>query len=345
MTWTMPAETAPQDRVWMAYPVAGFSTREESPEERREARAAWSAVANAVVEFEPVTVVVDPSETENAKKTLDPRVETVTAPLDDSWIRDSGPTFVHAGDGSVAAVTWTFNGWGAQEWARWENDGKIGPFVAERAGIPRVDSPLVNEGGGVVADGNGTVVLTETVQLDPGRNPKLSRAEIEAEIREKTGARQVIWLKRGLYRDTLEFGTHGHADILVAFPNPGTALVHNQTNPDHPDHECSREIREVFENSTDADGKPWRIVELPAPEVIRDSVDFVDYSYINHLVVNGAVIACVFDDPADERALEILAAEYEGREIVPIQARALFDRGGGVHCITQHQPSPLSPGR
>lgn len=344
MTWTMPAETAPQDRVWMAYPVAGFSARDETPEERREARAAWSAVANAIVDYEPVTMVVDPSEIDNARETLDSRVEIVTAPLDDSWMRDSGPTFVHADDGSVAAVTWVFNGWGAQEWARWDQDEKLGPFVAEQGGIPRVDSDLVNEGGGIVVDGNGTVVLTETVQLDPGRNPKLAKEQVEAEIRAKTGARQVIWLKRGLYRDTRQFGTRGHADILVAFPRPDTALIHTQENPDHPDYERSREIREKFESSTDADGNPWRIVELPAPEVVRDSEDFVDYSYINHLVVNGAVIACAFDDPADERAVEILAAEYEGREIVPIQARAIFDRGGGVHCITQHQPSPLTSG-
>ncbi len=340
MTWTMPAETAPQERIWMSYPVAGASALGEDPEQQLEARAAWSAVANAIVEYQPVTVIVDPSEEENAKATLDGRVTTVTAPLDDSWMRDCGPTFVHAEDGSVAAVTWVFNGWGAQSWARWGKDEKVGSLVADLAAVKRVDSGMVNEGGGIVVDGNGTIVLTETVQLDPGRNPDLDKAAVEAEIRDKTGARNVIWLKRGLYRDSQEFGTRGHADILVAFPNPGTVLVHSQTNPEHPDFEVSREIRETMENSTDANGNRWRIVEVPAPEILRDEDDFVDYSYINHLVINGAVIACVFDDPADRRAVEILAAEYPGREIVPIQARPIFDRGGGVHCITQHQPAP-----
>lgn len=342
MTWIMPAETAPQERVWMAYPVPGTSALGDDLEQRRQARAAWSAVANAIVEFEPVTMLVDPVEMINARTTLDPRVAIVPAPLDDSWMRDFGPTFVHAADGSIAAVTWTFNGWGAQEWARWDRDQNIGPFVAGLAGVPRVDSDLVNEGGGIVVDGNGTVVLTKSVQRDPARNPDLKKSEIEAEIREKTGARQVIWLKKGLYRDSKEFGTRGHADILVAFPTPGTVLIHTQTNPDHPDFKTSQKIRKKFEETTDADGNPWRIVELPAPEVLRDGEDFVDYSYINHLVINGAVIACVFDDPADSRALEILAAEYPGRQIVPIRARAIFDRGGGVHCITQHQPSPLT---
>jgi len=343
MSWTMPAESAPQERVWMSYPVPGASALGEDPGQREAARTAWSAVANAIVDFEPVTMLVDPVELIHARATLDPRVEIVPAPLDDSWMRDCGPTFVHAADGSVAAVTWVFNGWGAQEWARWDRDRNVGPFVAGLAGVPRVDSDLVNEGGGIVVDGNGTVVLTKTVQRDPGRNPGLKKSRIEAEIMEKTGARQVIWLKKGLYRDSQEFGTRGHADILVAFPSPGTVLIHTQNNPEHPDFKTSRRIREKFEQKTDADGNPWRIVELPAPEVLRDEEDFVDYSYINHLVINGAVIACVFDDPADRHALEILAAEYPGRQIVPIRARAIFDRGGGVHCITQQQPAPLAP--
>ncbi len=343
MSWIMPAETAPQDRVWMSFPVPGTSSLGDDPAQQQEARTAWSRVANAVLKFEPVTMVVDPGEEDAARAVLDPGVSVVVAPLDDAWIRDCGPTFVHAEDGSVAAVTWVFNGWGRQEWSKWDKDAKVGPLVAQLADLPRVDSDLVNEGGGIVVDGNGTVVVTETVQLDPGRNPGLSKEDVEAELAEKIGARQVIWLKRGLYRDSQTFGTRGHADILAAFPSPGTVLVHSQRNPEHPDFEVSKEIREAFESSTDADGEPWRIIEMPAPELLRDEDDFVDYSYINHLVVNGGVIACVFDDPADEEALAILAAEYPGREIVPIPARAIFARGGGVHCITQHQPSPLAP--
>lgn len=345
MTWTMPAETALQDRVWMAFPAPGTSSLGEDPEQRRTVRDAWSQVANTVLEFQPVTMLVDPGEEAAAREVLDPGVDVVVAPLDDAWMRDIGPTFVHAGDGSVAAVTWVFNGWGRQDWARWEKDAEIGPLVAGLADTPRVDSDLVNEGGGIVVDGNGTVVLTETVQLDPGRNPNLSKEEIETELREKIGVRQVIWLKRGLHRDSQRFGTRGHADILVAFPSPETVLIHTQRNPEHPDFEVSREIRAVFENTPDADGNPWRIVEMPAPDILRDDEDFIDYSYINHLVVNGAVIACVFDDSVDEEAKRILAAEYPGRKVMPVPARVFFDCGGGVHCITQHQPSPLDLGK
>ena len=171
--YTMPAEGAPQDLVWMAFPSEGYSLG-DTEEAKDEARSTWAAVAHAILEFEPVRMVVDPGERAVAKRYLSTDVEIIEAPLNDAWMRDIGPTFVHAADGSVAGVDWVFNGWGAQDWAEWDLDQKIGAFVADQAGVPIVSSPLVNEGGGIQVDGEGTVLVTETVQLDPGRNPGFS---------------------------------------------------------------------------------------------------------------------------------------------------------------------------
>jgi agmatine deiminase len=74
--------------------------------------------------------------------------------------------------------------------------------------------------------------------------------------------------------------------------------------------------------------------------VLEDEHGFVDYSYVNHLVCNGGVVACGFDDPRDDEAREILQAAYPGRRVVSVDARPLFARGGGIHCITQQQPDP-----
>jgi agmatine deiminase len=76
---------------------------------------------------------------------------------------------------------------------------------------------------------------------------------------------------------------------------------------------------------------------------VRDDEDWVDYTYINHLVVNDAVIACTFDDPNDDQAREILADAYPGREIIAVDARSIFAGGGGIHCITQQQPRSMTP--
>ncbi|MGV9859058.1 agmatine deiminase family protein [Gordonia sp. NPDC003425] len=339
MAWRMPAETARHDRVWMAFPRIN-TTLAESAADADTAYAAWSEVANTVVDFEPVTVVVDPTEMARARGLLAGAVDIVEAPLDDAWMRDIGPTFVTDDSGHLAAVTWTFNGWGAQEWAEWDNDRRIGRFVAGQAGVPVVSSMLVQEGGAIHVDGEGTVLVTETVQLDPGRNPYATRETVEAELERTIGARKVIWLPRGLTRDYERFGTRGHVDMVATIPSPGTLLLHHQANPDHPDHAVTRELRDFLATTTDAAGRSWNIIDLPAPETIRDSEGFVDYSYINHLVVNDGVIACGYGEPeADARAADILSAAHPGRSVVSIDARELLARGGGIHCITQQQPA------
>ena len=340
MTWRMPAEGERHERTWMAYPSAGYSLG-DTPEEQHEARTTWAEVAHAVARFEPVTVVVDPGEVPAAAEYLSADIDIVEAPLNDAWMRDIGPTFVLSEDGRLGGVDWIFNGWGGQDWAQWDKDSKIGALVVERSGAELVDSPIVNEGGGIQVDGLGTVLVTETVQLDPGRNPDLSKADIEAELARTIGATTVIWLPRGLTRDSDTYGTRGHVDIVAAIPSPGVVLVHDQRNPEHPDFEVSKAVIDVLKQTTDARGESWEIITVPAPQILRDEEGFVDYSYINHFVVNGGVIACSFDDPADEEAVAILSAAYPGRTVVPVDARPLFARGGGIHCITQHQPAAV----
>lgn len=336
--WTMPSETAPQERIWMAF-LPSTTNDEFTPAEADAGYAAWAAVANAIVEFEPVTMLVDPVDVELARSLLLPAIDIVEAPLDDAWMRDMGPTFVLDEQKKLGAVDWIFNGWGQQDWARWGKDSLIGARVGEASGATVISSSIVNEGGGINVDGLGTVLVTETVQLDPFRNPTLTKADIEAELTARLGVTNVIWLPRGLTRDAERLGTRGHVDIVATIPSPGVLLVHSQQNPEHPDFEISRNTIALLGETTDAGGTPWRIVEVPAPVTLRDDEGWVDYSYINHLVINGAVIACSFGDEADAGAQQILAEAYPGRKIVAIDARPIFARGGGIHCITQQQPA------
>lgn len=342
MTLHMPAETAAQDRVWMAFPSSGYALG-DTESQAEAARATWAAVARATSEFTPVTVVVTRAQTEHAERHLGEGlrhpITVVNADLDDAWMRDIGPSFVVDEAGGLRAVDWVFNGWGAQEWAKWDHDEHIGGFVAELTGTPVVSSQLRNEGGGFHVDGKGTVLATRSVQLDPGRNPGISEDEVEAEFARTIGAKKVIWLDHGLHRDNQTYGTRGHVDIVATMPSPGVVLVHDQRNPEHPDFEFSRELKELFAAETTADGVPFDVVPIPAPEVLRDDEGFVDYSYVNHLVTNGGVIACTFDDPMDAEAAAVLERVYPGRKVVGVDARELYARGGGIHCITQQQPS------
>lgn len=345
MTWRMPAETAPHERTWMAFPREGI-TLGDTDALREEGYTAWTAVAHAVAEFEPLTMVVDPSEAERARRMLGSGIEIVETPLDEFWMRDVGPTFVFddARPGTLGAVDWTFNGWGAPDWAEWRLSAELGRFAGAAAGAELVSSLLVNEGGGIHVDGEGTVLLTETVQLDPRRNPFADKARVEAELARTIGATHFVWLPRGLTRDYDDFGTNGHVDIVATLPSPGTMLLHAQNDPAHPDHAVTRELRAHLEQQTDAAGRRFEIIDLPAPETLQDDEGFVDWSYVNHVVVNDGVVACGFgEERADAAARAILADAYPGRRVVTVDARPIFDRGGGIHCITQQQPKITAP--
>ena len=341
MSWRMPSETVPHERTWMAFPVEGL-TLGDTDALREEGYATWTAVAHAVAEFEPVSILVDPSELARARRMLSSEITIVEAPVDEFWMRDSGPTFVLDPErpGVLGAVDWVFNGWGSPAWAEWGRAAEHARIVAAEAGAELVSSTLVNEGGGIHVDGEGTVLLTETVQLDPRRNPFLDRARVEAELARTIGATKAVWLSRGLTRDYDDLGTNGHVDIVATIPSPGRVLLHSQPDPAHPDHAVTAALRAELATQTDAAGRPFEIVDLPAPSTLRDDEGFVDWSYVNHLVTNDGVVACGFGDAqTDARARAVLAEAYPGRRVVTVDARPLFDRGGGIHCITQQQPA------
>lgn len=334
MTWTMPAEWQPHERTWMAWPPTGYLTEDADENGDSVAHTAWANVANAIIRYEPVTMVVDPGDMDSARALLDPRVELTTAPLNDAWMRDMGPTFVRDESGDIAGINWIFNGWGAAEWAEWDKDSKIAEFVASETDVKSIDSPLVNEGGGIHVNGTGTILLTETVQLGDGRNSHWTKTDVEAEFTRTLGVNRFIWVPRGLTRDYDTFGTRGHIDIVACFADETTVLYHDQQNPEHPDFEVSQQVRDTFAKYPDI-----TLIAVPAPDTLRDDEGWVDYSYINHYVCNGAVILCAFNDPGDDRAVAVLEKAYPGREIVLVDAREIFARGGGIHCITQQQPS------
>ena len=326
----MPAEWEKHSRTWVAFPHTGY-TLGETKEEVEAAYKTWSNVANQASDFEPVSVVVHPQDINTAKQYLSSAIELVEIEIDDAWIRDSGPTFAVDGN-ELVAIDWVFNGWGAQQWAKFDQDALLASRIAKTIGVKAISSELTNEGGGIHVNGSDTVLLTETVQLGKERNPDWTREQVEKEIHEKLGTSKAVWLKRGLTRDYEEFGTKGHVDIVACFTPDGRVMFHDQTNPSHPDFEVSREVKKTLKDSK------LELIAIPAPETLKDAEGFVDYSYINHYVLNDAVLLCSFDDKKDKEVQAMLRDVYPGREIRLVDARELFARGGGIHCITQQQP-------
>jgi len=329
MSWKMPAEWERHERTWLSFPANEYATPAE------DSYKAWSEVANAASEYEPVTVLVDPAQEQIAKKYLSSEITTLICDLDDSWVRDNGATFVvNTENGKLGAIDWRFNGWGSLPVEDYQKDDLVAAVMANRAQAEIIRSEMVNEGGGIHVNGSGLLLVTETVQLGVERNPDWTKAEVEQELKEKLGVNDIVWIRRGLTRDYEAYGTKGHIDIVACFSDEQTILMHDQQDQNHPDYTVSHEVAARL-----AELQNINLIKVPAPKVLKDQRCFVDYSYINHYILNGAVLLCAFDDANDAEAKAILAEAYPGREIRLIDARPIFAKGGGIHCITQQQPA------
>ncbi|MGB8693493.1 MAG: agmatine deiminase family protein [Steroidobacteraceae bacterium] len=331
MGYTMPAEWAPHAGCWMGWPK-----RVELWQEYLEAaRDEYARVAQTIARYEALTMVAEPEQVANARSRCGPSVRVVALPMDDSWLRDTGPTFVVDGNGKRAAAVFTFNAWGAKYHPH-DKDAAIGARIATQVGTPVYKSDLVAEGGGFYSDGEGTLITAETCILNPNRNPGWTKAEADAELRAMLGIKKVIWLPG----DVTDTETDGHVDGLIAYIKPGAVLCEVVADPADPRFAIMVENRKVLEMSTDARGRRFELVPIPeAPRTaVPDGEEGYCRSYVNFYLANGAVIAPAYGVAEDIEAFDTLQRAYPDREVVPVALHDLFRGGGGIHCITQQEP-------
>ena len=286
-----------------------------------------------------------------------PGVTFLDIPTDDAWARDVGPTFVRNEDGDIRGVSWKFNAWGGdydglyQDYAR---DDAAAERMCEALGLSCYDAgDFVLEGGSIHSDGEGTVVVTEACLLSKGRNPSMTKREIEDKLKDWLGAEKVIWLPSGIYNDE----TNEHVDNVFAFTAPGEAVLAWCEDPSDPQYAMSLADLEILEKETDARGRKIRIRKLPVPSkpvcMTREEVDSLAFeegedqreegerlaaSYVNFYICNKKVLVPQFGDPADEETVRILSEAFPDREVIPVYARAILVGGGNIHCITQQIP-------
>jgi agmatine deiminase len=320
----MPAEWAPHERTMMGWPC-----RDELwGDQLRQAKADYAATANAVAAFEPLTMIcADAQDADEARAALAGEVEVVELPIDDSWLRDSGPIFVLAEDGRRAGVHFGFNSWG-EKFTPYDADAAIGGLLVDRLGDRLYEAPFVLEGGSVAVDGEGTLLTTEQCLLHPNRNPDLSREEIEQGLRDFLGVEHVVWLGQGLAEDR---DTDGHVDLIAAFIRPGQVLLQS-TPPGTPSSE------RMADNRSRLVAAGLEVVDFPILPTLDIGGEEVAVGHLNFYLCNGAAIVPVAGLTTDAEALERIGAVYPDREVVGVPGGVIAFGGGGPHCITQQVP-------
>jgi agmatine deiminase len=347
--YAMPAERAPHDACWLAWPENGYAWRHGA----RHAQRAVATLANAIAETgEQVTVTTSDDQYPHARSTLDGRVRVVETSSWLAWARDVAPTFVLDAHGHRRGIDFAFDGY-RQRYPYWPVDDRYAGKVLDLTGTDRYRARLVTEGGAFHVDGDGTCLVTAEALLD--RNPHLTRDQIAAALGDHLGVDTVLWIEHGLLDDPT-----AHVDNVAAFVEPGVVVLAWTDDPADPQHDrCARAYDEL-RTATDARGRPLRVEKLPLPRPRRatdEELDGVDSitgghppatrlpaSYCNYYLANGHVLMPLLDPDRDAEAAAVLSRLFTDRTVVGLETRELLLGGGNIHCATQQVPARTGGG-
>ncbi|WP_321784988.1 agmatine deiminase family protein [Burkholderia pyrrocinia] len=332
--YRMPAEWESMDATWLGWPV--LEGREDLwgmhyAQVCRE----FSLVARTIARYQRCVVAVHHSQADAARELLGASVDVLPVAAEDNWLRDCGPIFLVSEQRGLGAAVFRFNCWG-EKYQPYDGCQQAGQDIARAAGAEIFNSHMVLEGGSFYVDGQGTLVTTESCLLHPNRNPHLSRAEIDAELRRMLGVEKIVWLPGN--PDEVE--TNGHVDGIASFIAPGRMLC-QAALPEQGDYfRVMRENRRALALATDAAGRRFELLDLPSPIVSErfGSERYCD-CYANYILVNGAVIVPAFGVEQDRAAREVFGRAFPGRNVEMLPIPTLSIGGGSIHCSTQQQPS------
>jgi len=348
----MPGEFERHSGTYMIWPERPDNWRLGA----KPAQRVFTAVANVIGKYEPMTMCVSRAQYDNARNMLADYVKVVEMSNDDSWMRDCGATFVIDDKGNKRAIDWTFNAWGGLVdglYFPWDQDDKVAMKMCELEQVDRYRlDDFILEGGSIHVDGEGTLITTEECLLSEGRNSHLTKEQIEKVLCESLNVSKVLWIPKGIYNDE----TNGHVDNICNYVKPGVVVLAWTDDETDPQYAISKAAYDYLSSETDAKGRKLEIHKMYTPKPIlitkeeslgvdaidgtlpRQEGDRLAASYVNYYTGNGFVALPVFNDPNDQKAINLLHELYPDRDIVPIYAREILLGGGNIHCITQQVP-------
>jgi agmatine deiminase len=336
----LPAEFEPQEAVWLSWPT----NRESCPKTYNRLQDKFGEIAATISRYERVRINAPTLAHMGIRLSIADNegdlssVDIYDHATNDVWCRDHGPIFIKERDtGKLAVTDWEFNAWGGK-FPPFDLDNGIPARAAEVLGLDRYSSSMILEGGAIETNGQGLLITTEAVLLNKNRNPKMSKADVEKELKGMLGVDTVFWLKEGIAGDD----TDGHVDDVVRFIREDALICMVEPRESDPNHRVLKEIRERLDDLRAPDGSKMEIieVEMPLPVEVKDwRLSRLPASYANFLILNNAVLMPIFSQKKkDAQAEDIIAECFPGREVISVTSKDLIMEGGALHCIAMHEP-------
>jgi agmatine deiminase len=357
--YSMPAEWEPHAATWLGWP----HNESDWPDKIDTIRWVYGEMVRKITRGETVRLLVrSQGEAKFATSYLKrahcdlKRVQFVVHPTNRGWTRDSGPIHVtrNAKPGTrnrdKAIVHFHFNAWA--KYSNWQLDTKVPVTAAALLKRPLFDAQwqaktrnskpgtrnFVIEGGGIEVNGRGTLLTTEECYQHPKiqvRNPRMTKAEYDAQFKKYLGVKNVLWLVAGPVGDD----THGHIDDICRFTDHRTLVLIKETNKRDINYKPLAENWERIQDLRLEDGSKPGVVALPMPAPVHYKNWRLPASYANFYICNACVIVPTFNDPNDRVALGILGELFKDRPVVGIHAVDLVLGFGSLHCLTQQEPA------
>lgn len=332
----LPAEWEPVEAVLIAWPHLDTDWRSMLPEVEK----CYTEMCTVIAEHAMLVVAGPENALSRARRCLQEisfdRVRFVEVPTNDTWTRDYGAITVEC-EGRPVACDFMFNGWGLKFAS--DKDNLVTSHLDIFLRQPENHLSFILEGGSLESDGRGTLLTTSECLLSPNRNGGMTKAEIESYLKEVFGLERILWLNHGgLQGDD----TDSHIDTLARIAPPGDVILYTGCRNTEDIHfDGLRAMADDLKSLRTADGRPYRLVELPLPEPLYDPDDGsrLPATYANFLIVNDAVIVPVYGQLLNDRqALDAVSAAMPGHRVVPVDCRALIRQHGSLHCATMQFP-------
>jgi len=328
----LPAEYEPQSAVWLTWPGNPATWTRCRPA----AEQAYAAFAAVISRRQPLEITCCAAWQPHARQRLieaQADLQAITFhdwPSNDAWCRDYGPLFVHTESGGRAVLDLPYNAWGGK-FPPWDDDDAIAKRVSELRKLPCHRLPIFGEGGAIEVNRQGVMLTTESVWLNPNRNPGLTKIEAERVFAEFFGVRETFWLPEGMVGDD----TDGHIDTITRFVDDDTvvSVLPDESDPNY------RILRDNFDKLTER----FEVIPLPHPAPIRPEnwrEELLPATYANFLILNEAVLVPTYRQPErDQDALGVLRETFPGREVLPLDCGDIIWEGGALHCLSMQEPT------
>ncbi len=334
----LPAEWEIQSAILIAWPheQGDFGDQLNSVEET------YQFIANTIANKQPLIILC---KNNNHQKHIEDLLQSreniffLHISYNDIWVRDTAPLTIKQNN-EYYFLNFQFNGWGNKY--PFQDDNTINSKLFKSGLFTNIkikSFDFVLEGGSIESDGKGTLLTTRQCLLNKNRNPKFTQNQIVSILRHELGANQILWLdQQALDGDD----TDAHIDTLAHFCPVNMVAYTSCDNTDDNHYSGLKNMEEQLRSCTDTQGKPFDLLPLPLPAPIYDnSGQRLPANYCNFLIINGAVLLPVYNDPKDDFAYHQISCCFPDHEIIKIPCLPLIHQFGSLHCMTMQFPEKV----